>query len=659
VILDEIVVHNFGVFLGRQCATLTPPSEAKPLVLFGGMNGNGKTTLLRAIELALYGPLARGSREGRGSYEDYLSRWINRRARPSDGAAVEVSFRTSVEGRSSTYRVVRSWCVRGARVKEKVDIYVDDVPDRVAAETWQEHVESLIPSRLSQLFFFDGERIETLADPESSSELLRAAIHALLGADLVDQLAADLQVLGRRKQKEARPPGPDRQNIESLEKELAQLEQSRANLQQERAALQNCQDRAVKDLDKLEARFRQEGGELAAGRQELERRKSEAEGRRQALHAQLIELAGGPLPLLLVRDMLLTILAQARREERSANAKVLMVALAERDAALLTLLKRNKASAPLIASVESFLSEDRQRYAVLTNEDCYLHLGQKGLVQCEVLLEEKLGKERDNAARALEEVEQIGSALDGIERTLARVPDEDALAGLAVELDQARKRLAQCKQEVAIADERLRGLENQKCTVAQKLEVVLRARREAELDSKDTLRFLRHSERVRQTLGRFKSALINRSLSRLEDLIFDGYRKLLRKSSLISSLRIDPASFALELWNGDHDVLPTERLSVGERQLLAVSMLWGLGRAAGRNLPVVVDTPLGRLDSAHRVHLVERYFPFASHQVVLLSTDEEIDQVFFAKLRPWLGKAYRLEYDEETASSTILPGYFW
>src|SRR6185436_7598303 len=96
--------------------------------------------------------------------------------------------------------------------------------------------------------------------------------------------------------------------------------------------------------------------------------------------------------------------------------------------------------------------------------------------------------------------------------------------------------------------------------------------------------------------------------------------------------------------------LSPERLSAGERQLLAVSTLWGLARASGRPVPVVIDTPLGRLDSTHRQHLLERYFPQASHQVILLSTDKEIDEAAYAKLKPAVSRAYTLRFDDKTAS---------
>jgi DNA sulfur modification protein DndD len=102
-----------------------------------------------------------------------------------------------------------------------------------------------------------------------------------------------------------------------------------------------------------------------------------------------------------------------------------------------------------------------------------------------------------------------------------------------------------------------------------------------------------------------------------------------------------------------------DKLSAGERQLLATSLLWGLARASGRPIPTVIDTPLGRLDSTHRRHLVERYFPVAAHQVILLSTDEEIHEQNLPRLKPAIARSYRLEFDDALRRTTVEPGYFW
>jgi len=126
----------------------------------------------------------------------------------------------------------------------------------------------------------------------------------------------------------------------------------------------------------------------------------------------------------------------------------------------------------------------------------------------------------------------------------------------------------------------------------------------------------------------------------------------------VSALKINRETLQIELTGRDGAPLPPDRLSAGERQLLATSVLWGLARASGRPLPTVIDTPLGRLDSSHRRRLVSHYFPFASHQVILLSTDEEIAGGYFEALKPYIGRVYHLNFDESIGATRVEPGYF-
>jgi DNA sulfur modification protein DndD len=144
----------------------------------------------------------------------------------------------------------------------------------------------------------------------------------------------------------------------------------------------------------------------------------------------------------------------------------------------------------------------------------------------------------------------------------------------------------------------------------------------------------------------------------LEVHLWSG-RKRVRKEDLITKVDVDPESYVVELTGHDGLPLSADELSAGERQLLAVALLWGLAKAAGQPLPVVVDTPLGRLDGSHRAHLLDRYFPHASHQVILLSTDTEIDRDAFKRIRKSVGRSYRLEFDQSKNATAVRDGYFW
>src|SRR5262249_2664323 len=132
-----------------------------------------------------------------------------------------------------------------------------------------------------------------------------------------------------------------------------------------------------------------------------------------------------------------------------------------------------------------------------------------------------------------------------------------------------------------------------------------------------------------------------------------------RKGNYIRKVIIDPQTFETTLYNHKGDALPKEQLSAGEKQIYAIAVLWALRLVSGLTLPIIVDTPLGRLDSEHRQHLVQRYFPQASHQVILLSTDTEIDRELYDDLEPAVARAYQLVYQPIEASARIIEEYFW
>ena len=175
-IIDRLTLHNFGVYGGRHEIELTPTDPTKPITLFGGLNGGGKTTFLDALLLVLYGKFAKCSNRGNLSYDDYLRKSINRQVSEKDGAAIELTFRHRQSNVEESVKVTRSWRATGKGIREDVTVYRNDQIDPECTERWYEFIEELIPSRIANLFFFDGEKIEDLASPEQAADLLRTGI---------------------------------------------------------------------------------------------------------------------------------------------------------------------------------------------------------------------------------------------------------------------------------------------------------------------------------------------------------------------------------------------------------------------------------------------------------------------------------------------------
>ena len=126
------------------------------------------------------------------------------------------------------------------------------------------------------------------------------------------------------------------------------------------------------------------------------------------------------------------------------------------------------------------------------------------------------------------------------------------------------------------------------------------------IDIKDGVEFFK-SVKVKDVLSSFHVKALDYHIKKLEKLILESFNNLHRKKNYVKSIKINTSSFELQLFEKKNIEIDTDKLSAGERQLLAVAILWGLAKASNSAAPTIIDTPLGRLDSEHRLNLVEQY----------------------------------------------------
>ncbi|MEU3215991.1 DNA sulfur modification protein DndD [Streptomyces sp. NPDC006971] len=653
--LHKIELHDFGAYRGKQSLDLSV-EPGRPVVLIGGLNGCGKTTLLDAIQLVLYGPRARCSGRGNRSYDSYLRESINRKANPADGAEIALEFSIIVDDRERHYRVIRSWHVSGKQLKEFLNVLVDGQFDRILSDGWPDHVEDILPLEVASLFFFDGEKIESLADPERAAAVIQSAVHSLLGVSTVDQLRTDLLALARRQ----RLSNEDQAVIDHIRAQEAEHEAARqevADRKQLLGSIQSRCDRLQSQLDKKEKEFERAGGKLFERQKELESNQKAIAERLAAQRTALRSLAGGPLPLLMLPQQLATLREQAVREKDADDATRVVGVLEERDVWLLEQLP-SSVTAAVRAALKKKLATDRQKRESAAELKQSLGLPLDALEQFSAL-DEALSRDASRARELLKESAETADRLDDADRLLAGVPDQKLIKDLVEERNEAMEALADAKSELRRCAAQLEEAKGRHSRIGLELERAQKKRVKTLIEVEELNRVVEYAEKARGTLEKFGEALLHRHISRLEVAVLQSFKALMRKSGLIHDLRIDTVNSSLTLADADGEPIDPGRLSAGERQLLAISLLWGLAKVAGNRLPSVIDTPLGRLDSRHRQHLVDRYFPKAGRQVLLLSTDEEIDEKLLSRLKPSLAHTYTLVHDDTTFTTTVEAGYWW
>ena len=656
-LLRSLTLHDFRTYGGRNVLDLTPPSRNKPIILIGGLNGAGKTTILDALQLVLYGLRAKCASRGDLPYKTFLKQSIHRNSDASEGASVELAFTHVSEGKEREYRVRRTWYATASSVSERVEVEVDGWLDPVLTEQWDERVDDFAPHRISHLFFFDGEKIASMAEEGESAEVLRTAIHSLLGLELVDRLVDDLEILDR-KQRKAGADKYDRSRSEELERERKRLQAEIETSAAERANLNRQLDQAEQVHSQLAEMYRQEGGELADQRTDMERQRKELEERRENRREQLRECAAGALPLAMITDLLQDAYEQAQAEEESRKLAELGPILEERDALVLSRLTKDALPKSALKAIESALAQDRGCRRPVGDTDPIYNLHNDELRSLDRLLHAELPLQVEQASTVRNEINQLSEQLIVLDRRLNSIPEEGDLANLRDRRAESIKLVETLRAKLESISERLRILEGHLEGTNENYRRELEKELLAAQGEEGHYRKLKRVQAATQTLEEFRSRILEENIHRVEAAILESFQELIRKPRLVSRLTINPDTFQLTLHGADHKPLTRHQLSAGENQLLAAAILWGLARTAGLPLPVVIDTPLGRLDSKHRSKLVEYYYPRASHQVLLLSTDEEIIKHRFDDLTPYVGRTYLLEYDESLDRTQAVEGYF-
>lgn len=655
-ILRGIELIDFGLYGGTTQIDLVPRRQHGrqcPIILIGGKNGAGKTTLLDAVRLALYGRRALGTRVGQSEYESYLRDRIHRKG-GIRSAAVGLDFDYAEAGRIHRYRVRRQWVDRGRSVAENLVLEKDGAAiSSVPREEWHYFLQELIPPGVSQLFFFDGEKVREIADSEGDNEQLAEAVRGLLGIDLVARLRTDLGLFLARHNRENEPTRTSQ--LEAVIRNFAQLERRAESLSDEIAELRSVRESQARAAEQMRRRFIAEGGDAAARRGRVEGEREEVLRSLSRCEHELRNLANGLLPFAVAPRLV----SQFRRDfghsgtvqDRQAQANAIQVALsAWRTGKPASPDRKAEWTTRHWNDLRRFLTHWSESGRVTKNL-AFRELGDgRTALACLVEIETTT---RPRARALLREFDSLSRRLAQLDTDLARA--DNAAAGVL--LDE----LGLADQKVGSAEAALQAKEGELKEIRGRL-VTLERQRKHLLDEEAGLAAAADraalATRTAQALAVYEQRLLEQKLAQLKVEFVRRFNDLARKVDLIADVRFSVETLAATLIDADGRELLKAALSAGEKQVYAISMLWAMARTSGRPLPMIIDTPLARLDSEHRTNLIQRYFPAASHQVILLSTDTEVDEALARSLGRCVSHAYRLDYDPHKGRTIVSPGYF-
>ena len=408
----------------------------------------------------------------------------------------------------------------------------------------------------------------------------------------------------------------------------------------------------------LDIELSQKGFAYYDKKKEYEKEQLNINEKRDILHDDLLKLAASEAPLLVLEKQLNEINSQTKQHSSSLNKLIVKDKINNLIDQFKEFSEKNCADTTYLDKFNKF-SDDFKINGNNDNLNNEYLLKDLNPYEINFLLTEKFSNMKGDINRFTSKKMKLDEEYEKINQLINKIPSDDEIKPLIEKSKKLKKEEETLITKINLLKDE-RGRSNGPL-IKLKIEIKREYEKKSakEIDILDNKRFIDYSIKVKDILSSFHVKAIDYHIKRLEKLILNCFKSLHRKKNFIKSIKIDTTEFDLKISDNKDMEVNTEVLSAGERQLLAVAILWGLAKASNSAAPTIIDTPLGRLDSEHRLNLVEKYFPTASKQVILLSTDEEIDKKYHKFISPYLARSYKIEYDEKLNGSKLSEGYFF
>ena len=666
-LLTKVTLSNYGVYRDKNEFDFRCDLD-KPVILCGGANGAGKTTLFESILLCLYGISFFDKKPTQKQYHEFLGRKIHRYLGTpvsATDASITVEFQFAHQGKVDEYKVHRMWENDDGKVREKLTISKlegDWKPlDKIEESQWQSFINELIPRGIAKLFFFDGEKIVEIAQEGNEDVEIKSSFDTLLGLDLVEQLRSDINLSLLRNLK-----GDSKKIQEQIERYTNEKKLPEKNIQRyadQIVGLNSDVEKIQKETNVREEKISKLGGGYASKRAELKERKLYLKTKLDQIEEEIRNICADILPFTLIPKQLENVQKQLETDQSILKNTFEKEILESSFADIQSKVNSKKFWSDL--SVDSAVKDELlSKLSNLFEETADKStVTEKSLFNFSAIDTSKLidliNKIKNDTGKRLEEstkkFNETYDELQIVEVSLTSAPRDDEIGPLISELNEMNKEIGSLTAQI---EEKHTKIATEKALI-KTINVKMREIVADKHKNKRNAMGADIAEKVDNVLEEYSQRLRESKLKLLEDYLLQGIQTLIHKDNFIEKVSIDKETFEVTLYRKNDDEILKSELSKGEQQMFATAVLWALAKTSGRPLPFIIDTPLARLDKEHRINLIEQFFPIASHQVLIFSTDTEIDENFYPKLHPYITRSYSMIYDSKKGKTTKRDGYFW
>jgi DNA sulfur modification protein DndD len=625
-LLQKLELYNFRCFYSHHILYFSQ-DEKKPVTVFHGENGAGKTNLLNAIHWCITGSFT-------PRFED-KSALINRAA--YDEGSREVYVELTFEHEGIVYRVRRSFDNR----VNALDVFKIDSGNSSIVTNPQGFLNKVVPEGLVSWFFFDAEAIGSLS--LSGSEQFKDDLRKTLGFTVIDTLITDLAECLQKKQRELTAQANNRK-LSDIQKELDNIAHVLPGQQERKITLDRNHARLEGELTEVIKRLSNlpKASEYQNQRSKYQAQKNRLEVTRKNSLRTVAEMIGGAAPSIMINSLARNyednlIIKEKEGRLPSPFGDRLVKDLLNEELCICgrplhegTLERETIAGLMKIASTSELNRRIREVQWLITDVQLATEVFPR------------------NISKIRSEISEIDSQIGELEESIAEISkilssiDDKEIRELEERQTQLRSLIRKDLEERGALVQTIKGNQDKQRD--------LNLRYESESRKTQVQGKLREQvQKIEEILTYVTSSLQVQEVKTLNIFTFELNKILGKYLTKSYRTRIDPSNYAVKLLDENGEIVPH---STGEQQVLKFAFISTVIALAARKTtekidwmieptmaPLVLDAPFSALDPEYQASVAQNLAAQTTQLVLMVSTAAWQKQVQNA-LDPYMGKEY-------------------
>ena len=647
-IISKIIFNNFKAFEGEQILECDIKNPQKPIILVGGRNGVGKTSIIEGVKLCLYGSLIKQNTINYSSYNEFLLNMHNNNAkeRNENFFSIAVEFKIEDIGRSSFILIERKWTKKTDSYSESLVIKRDNEEiDFILPNFWQDYINDLSPIGLSHFIYFNSEEFQTV--PKHLENGFSNALLKFFGVDSYIQLDADLSrhltFLGSKYDKKLS------KEIAAFQSELKKIQDQEKLVREDLLLLKSKLLQIGESKKHIENNLAEKAGEFASKQGQLIHNKEQILNSIKENQHKYEEIASEILPFTLAPQLVQNLKKQLLHERKVKEIFTLRNKLDDIKSSLKIKLKGK------VDDIDAIVNELEAFTPTLPNKIKITHDLTSArtekiinyLEKCQKTVKKLLFKNRREYSRLKSDFSIVNIKLGEIKPTGPSHVLYNKLGNINQQYGSCEGEIKNKTLELKKIEKRIKYLDI-KVNAGQK-KLVERAKS----DKKITL-----INNTRLVIAHYKDYLVDQRFSEFEFRFKEILDKLTVKGDLINKLGFDFDTNKITFYDKNNSIIPPTKFSAGESEIIALSILFAVFNTVNSLHPIITDSPLNRLDKRHRSKVIDNLLKSSSRQIIFLSTDEEIENPDFYGLEQYIQSKKSIEYNNQKGSSSFSNRYF-